>query len=66
MSWCTAQMQCQTALREWFDAGPRDRAEANSIYRAALIASKRRPAISNGSRAWRTPPDGLDTHREGC
>ena len=36
MSWCTAQMQCQTALREWFDAGPRDRAEANSIYRAAL------------------------------
>jgi hypothetical protein len=36
VSWCTAQMQCQTALREWFDAGPRDRAEANSVYRAAL------------------------------
>jgi hypothetical protein len=36
VSWCTAQMQCQTALRQWFDAGPRDRAEANSIYRAAL------------------------------
>jgi len=34
VSWGTAQIQCQTALREWFDAGPRDRAEANSIYRA--------------------------------
>jgi uncharacterized protein YeaO (DUF488 family) len=36
MSWCTAQIQCQNALRAWFDAGPRDRAEANSAYRAAL------------------------------
>jgi hypothetical protein len=36
VSWCTAQLQCQTVLREWFDAGPRDRAEANSIYRVAL------------------------------
>ncbi len=36
VSWCAAQMQCQTALRAWFDAGPRDRAEANSVYRAAL------------------------------
>jgi hypothetical protein len=36
MSWCTAQTQCQSALRAWFDAGPRDRAEANWAYRAAL------------------------------
>jgi uncharacterized protein YeaO (DUF488 family) len=36
MSWCTAQLQCQNALRAWFDAGPRDRAEANCAYRAAL------------------------------
>jgi hypothetical protein len=36
MSWCTAQTQCQNALRAWFDAGPRDRAEANWAYRAAL------------------------------
>jgi uncharacterized protein YeaO (DUF488 family) len=36
MSWCTAQLQCQNALRAWFDAGPRDRAEANCTYRAAL------------------------------
>jgi hypothetical protein len=36
MSWCTAQSQCQTALRAWFDAAPRDRAEANCAYRAAL------------------------------
>ena len=36
MSWCTAQTQCQNAQRAWFDAGPRDRAEANWAYRAAL------------------------------
>ncbi len=36
MSWCTAQTQCQNALRAWFDADPRDRAEANCAYRAAL------------------------------
>jgi hypothetical protein len=36
MSWCTAQMQCQNALRAWFDAGPGGRAEANCVYRAAL------------------------------
>ena len=36
MSWCTAQTQCQNALRAWFDAGQRDRAEANCAYRAAL------------------------------
>jgi hypothetical protein len=36
MSWCTAQTQCHNALRAWFDAGPRDRAEANWAYRAAL------------------------------
>jgi hypothetical protein len=36
MSWCTAQMQCQTALRAWFEAGPHNRAEANCVYRAAL------------------------------
>ena len=36
MSWRTAQIQCQTALRAWFEARPRDRAEANSVYRAAL------------------------------
>ena len=36
MSWCTAQTQCQNALRAWFVAGPRDRAEANWAYRAAL------------------------------
>jgi hypothetical protein len=36
MSWRTAQMQCQAALRAWFDARPRDRAEANWVYRAAL------------------------------
>ena len=36
MSWCTAQMQCQDALRAWFDARPHDRAEANCVYRAAL------------------------------
>jgi hypothetical protein len=36
MSWRTAQMQCQTAMRAWFDARPRYRAEANSVYRAAL------------------------------
>ena len=36
MSWCTDQMQCQAALRAWFDARPRDRAEANCAYRAAL------------------------------
>jgi hypothetical protein len=36
MSWCTAQIQCQNALGAWFDAGPRDRAEANYAYRAAL------------------------------
>jgi hypothetical protein len=36
MSWCTAQVQCETALRAWFEAGPHDRAEANCVYRAAL------------------------------
>jgi hypothetical protein len=36
MSWRTAQMQCQDALRAWFEARPRDRADANSVYRAAL------------------------------
>ena len=36
MSWCTARMQCQDALRAWFDARPHDRAEANCAYRAAL------------------------------
>jgi hypothetical protein len=36
MSWCTAQMQCQDALRAWFDARPHDRAEAICVYRAAL------------------------------
>ena len=36
MSWRTAEIQCQTALRAWLDAGPRDRAEANWVYRAAL------------------------------
>jgi hypothetical protein len=36
MSWCTSQVQCQTALRAWFDAGPHDRADANCAYRAAL------------------------------
>ena len=36
MSWRTAEIQCQTALRAWLDARPRDRAEANSVYRAAL------------------------------
>ena len=36
MSCCTAQLQCQNAQRAWFDAGPRDRAEANCTYRAAL------------------------------
>ncbi len=36
MAWRTAQMQCQTALRAWFDACPRNRAEANWVYRAAL------------------------------
>jgi hypothetical protein len=36
MSWRTAEIQCQTALRAWLDARPRDRAEANCVYRAAL------------------------------
>jgi uncharacterized protein YeaO (DUF488 family) len=36
MSWCTAEVQCQDALRAWFDARPHDRAEANCAYRAAL------------------------------
>jgi hypothetical protein len=36
MSWCTAQVQCETALRAWFEAGRHDRAEANCVYRAAL------------------------------
>ena len=36
MSWRTAEIQCQTALHAWLDARPRDRAEANWVYRAAL------------------------------
>jgi hypothetical protein len=36
VSWCTAQLQCENALRAWFEASPRDRAEANCAYRAAL------------------------------
>jgi hypothetical protein len=36
MSWCTAEVQCQNALRAWLDARPHDRAEANCAYRAAL------------------------------
>jgi hypothetical protein len=65
VSWCMAQMQCQTALREWFDAGPRDRAEANSVYRAPSIASRRRLAISNGCRAWRTLRDDVASGSSG-
>jgi hypothetical protein len=36
MSWSTAEVECQNALRAWFDAVPSDRADANSVYRAAL------------------------------
>ena len=36
MSWRTAEIQCQTALRAWLDARPLDRAEVNCVYRAAL------------------------------
>jgi hypothetical protein len=50
MSWCTAQLQCQNALRAWFDAGPRDRAEANCAYRAAL---DREQAAARDLSLWR-------------
>jgi hypothetical protein len=59
MSWCTVQMQCQDALRAWFDARPHDRAEAICVYRAAWIASRRPPATSSRCRSWRMPPDRL-------
>ena len=52
MSWCTAQTQCQNALRAWFDAGPRHRAEANCAYRAALDREQAAAATSNGCRSW--------------
>jgi hypothetical protein len=58
MSWCTAQTQCQNALRAWFDAGPRNRAEANCAYRP-WIASRQPPATSSRCRSWRTLRDGL-------
>jgi hypothetical protein len=51
VSWCTAQMQCQTALREWFDASPRDRVEATPPTARTWIASRRRFATSDGCRA---------------
>ena len=40
-----------TALREWFNAGPRDGAKANSIYRAALDREQAAARDLNGSRA---------------
>jgi hypothetical protein len=56
MSWRTAEIQCQTALRAWLDARPRDRGEPTASTARPWIASRRPPATSNGCRTWRTPP----------
>lgn len=48
--WSAAQSECETALRDWFDACPRDRGATYFRYRAAL--DREEAAALHLQRLW--------------
>ncbi len=52
--WSAAQSECETALRDWFDAGPRDLARSTSGIAPRSIAKRRQHSICNGSGSCRS------------
>lgn len=60
--WLSAQSECENALCDWFDAGPRDRDAKYFRYRAALdreeaaaLDVQRLWELSEPCRIWLTP-----------